>query len=100
MLRDEEDSRILLVVNNSRHHGAEVELSLRGSGRLEVWDLLSGTIQEVATVVKNGNTCFQDSFDRPTPGCMYSIRFHKNERHLKASGSITGSSRSLPPLAR
>ncbi|AIQ51388.1 glycosyl hydrolase [Paenibacillus sp. FSL R7-0331] len=79
MLRDEEDSRILFVVNNSRHHGAEVELSLRGSGRLEVWDLLSGTIQEVATVVKNGNTCFQDSFG-PADSRLYVLHTVSQER--------------------
>lgn len=81
MLRDLEDSRILFVVNNDRQKGARVDLSLRGSGRLEVWDMLSGASEVVETVVKNGVTYFHENFG-PADSRLYVMNglTHEDER--------------------
>ncbi|WP_339318898.1 glycosyl hydrolase [Paenibacillus sp. FSL R10-2734] len=109
MLRDLEDSRILFVVNNDRQKGARVEISLRGSGRLEVWDMLTGTSEEVETVEKDGMTYFVDSFG-PADSKLYVLnslpqeeapselkQFHEMPQQIiTALGPVSKFSRTAP----
>ena len=50
------------VVNNDRHSGYDIELSLEGSGRIEEWNPLTGEIEGVAASEQDGRLCFSAHF--------------------------------------
>lgn len=62
MLRELEDSRIVFVVNKDRHQGCDVEIALNGFGRIEAWDMLTGTVQPVKAAYREGKMTFSASF--------------------------------------
>ena len=60
------------VVNNDRHNGYDIELTLEGSGRIEEWDPLTGEMCAVPAVENEGRLCFTAHFG-PAGSRLYVI---------------------------
>ncbi len=62
MQRELDGSNAYFVVNNDRHNGYDIELTLEGTGRLEEWDPLTGETTAVSAAVKDGRVTFTSNF--------------------------------------
>ncbi|NOU71091.1 hypothetical protein GC098_06555 [Paenibacillus sp. LMG 31458] len=62
MRRELSDCTILFVVNNDRESGCEVEVRIKGSGRIEEWNPLTGESWEKPVQSHNGDIIFQEHF--------------------------------------
>ncbi|HPJ23259.1 MAG TPA: hypothetical protein PLH18_12975, partial [Clostridia bacterium] len=62
MVRDYDNTRLLFVINNDKTAAYETEIRLRGTGRLEEWDPLTGEIHDYPSDIKNQCTVFNVSF--------------------------------------
>ena len=70
MVRDYEGTRLLYVINNDKTSSYETEISLKGIGRLEEWDPLTGEIIEYPSSAKGLCTCF-NTFFGPTDSKIF-----------------------------
>ncbi len=69
-LDDPEDARAFFLVNNDRDNGYRIRVDLKGYGRLEEWDPLTGEIKLVPVSFENGFTRFYADFS-PTGSKLY-----------------------------
>jgi len=93
MVRDYDGTRMLFVINNDKSSSYETEIELKGTGRLEEWDLLSGKQQLYTSVLKNGKIVFNVSFG-PTDSRIFVLDetkpHEKVEKETRRYNFITG----------
>ncbi|UKS29463.1 hypothetical protein LOZ80_11225 [Paenibacillus sp. HWE-109] len=100
MRRELSDCTVLFVVNNDRESGCEVEVRIKGSGRLEEWNPLTGESWEKPVQSHNGDIIFQEHFGQ-ADSKLY-ILSHSGETTLPAEQKWGNSQplTSLGPVTR
>ncbi|WP_217591985.1 glycosyl hydrolase [Cohnella sp. GbtcB17] len=92
MLRDLDDTRILFVVNKDRLHGEEVEIELRGVGRVEQWDVLTGEVREVNAIAEGAYMKYKTKFG-PADSKLYVLDLKREPTRIdKAAASPSSAS--------
>jgi hypothetical protein len=69
----DQNTTLLFLVNNDRDHAHDVSIRLEGTGLLEEWDPLTGTVQPVPAESRNGITRFGASLG-PAGSRLYMLR--------------------------
>lgn len=72
MYRESNESRIVFIVNKDRNDSHEVEIVLKGIGKVEEWDVLTGEIIEKEVEVRSESVYFKERFE-PVDSKLYVI---------------------------